>query len=132
MRSAGQESNINLPNVLTLVRILAIPVFVMLLLDPTRIDPWQPRWCSSSQQSRTAAGRHMSPEPARSETRTRAPPMENTACRRGQSPRCKDGSATEDQGNRNPTPRPAGQPFARPAEQVSWKRRRPDTNGEPP
>ncbi|CAE6772164.1 MAG: CDP-diacylglycerol--glycerol-3-phosphate 3-phosphatidyltransferase [Nitrospira sp.] len=35
MRSAGQESNINLPNVLTLVRILLIPVFVMLLLDPT-------------------------------------------------------------------------------------------------
>ncbi len=32
MRSAGQESNIN---VLTLVRILLIPVFVMLLLDPT-------------------------------------------------------------------------------------------------
>lgn len=35
MRSAGQESNINLPNVLTLVRILLIPVFVMLLIDPT-------------------------------------------------------------------------------------------------
>ena len=35
MRSAGQESNINLPNVLTLVRILLIPVFVLLLLDPT-------------------------------------------------------------------------------------------------
>jgi CDP-diacylglycerol--glycerol-3-phosphate 3-phosphatidyltransferase len=35
MRSAGQESNINLPNVLTLVRILLIPVFVMLLMDPT-------------------------------------------------------------------------------------------------
>ncbi len=35
MRSAGQETNINLPNVLTLVRILLIPVFVMLLIDPT-------------------------------------------------------------------------------------------------
>ncbi|MEP7153724.1 MAG: CDP-diacylglycerol--glycerol-3-phosphate 3-phosphatidyltransferase [Nitrospira sp.] len=35
MRSAGQESNINLPNVLTLVRILLIPVFIMLLIDPT-------------------------------------------------------------------------------------------------
>ena len=35
MRSAGQESNINLPNVLTLVRILLIPVFVMLFIDPT-------------------------------------------------------------------------------------------------
>jgi CDP-diacylglycerol--glycerol-3-phosphate 3-phosphatidyltransferase len=35
MRSAGQESNINLPNVLTLGRILLIPVFVMLLIDPT-------------------------------------------------------------------------------------------------
>ncbi len=35
MRSAGQESNINLPNVLTLVRILLIPVFVVLLIDPT-------------------------------------------------------------------------------------------------
>jgi CDP-diacylglycerol--glycerol-3-phosphate 3-phosphatidyltransferase len=35
MRSAGQESNVNLPNVLTLVRILLIPVFVMLLIDPT-------------------------------------------------------------------------------------------------
>lgn len=35
MRSAGQESNINLPNVLTLVRILLIPVFVTLLIDPT-------------------------------------------------------------------------------------------------
>ncbi|MGC3976162.1 MAG: CDP-diacylglycerol--glycerol-3-phosphate 3-phosphatidyltransferase [Nitrospira sp.] len=35
MRSAGQESNINLPNVLTLVRILLIPVFVMLLINPT-------------------------------------------------------------------------------------------------
>ena len=35
MRSAGQESNINLPNVLTLVRILLIPVFVMLLMNPT-------------------------------------------------------------------------------------------------
>lgn len=35
MRSAGRESNINLPNVLTLVRILLIPVFVMLLIDPT-------------------------------------------------------------------------------------------------
>ena len=35
MRSAGQESNINLPNVLRLVRILLIPVFVMLLIDPT-------------------------------------------------------------------------------------------------
>lgn len=35
MRSAGRESNVNLPNVLTLVRILLIPVFVMLLIDPT-------------------------------------------------------------------------------------------------
>lgn len=35
MRSAGQESNVNLPNVLTFVRILLIPVFVMLLIDPT-------------------------------------------------------------------------------------------------
>jgi CDP-diacylglycerol--glycerol-3-phosphate 3-phosphatidyltransferase len=35
MRSAGQETNVNLPNVLTLVRILLIPVFIMLLTDPT-------------------------------------------------------------------------------------------------
>ncbi|GMV49287.1 MAG: CDP-diacylglycerol--glycerol-3-phosphate 3-phosphatidyltransferase [Nitrospirae bacterium] len=35
MRAAGQESNINLPNVLTFVRILLIPVFVLLLMDPT-------------------------------------------------------------------------------------------------
>ena len=35
MRSAGQETNINLPNVLTLVRILLIPVFVIVLIDPT-------------------------------------------------------------------------------------------------
>ncbi|MGZ9189068.1 MAG: CDP-diacylglycerol--glycerol-3-phosphate 3-phosphatidyltransferase [Nitrospira sp.] len=35
VRSAGQESNVNLPNVLTLVRILLIPVFIMLLIDPT-------------------------------------------------------------------------------------------------
>ncbi|WHZ14924.1 MAG: CDP-diacylglycerol--glycerol-3-phosphate 3-phosphatidyltransferase [Nitrospira sp.] len=35
MRAAGQESNINLPNVLTFARILLIPVFVMLLIDPT-------------------------------------------------------------------------------------------------
>jgi CDP-diacylglycerol--glycerol-3-phosphate 3-phosphatidyltransferase len=35
MRSAAQESNINLPNVLTLTRILMIPVFVMLFVTPT-------------------------------------------------------------------------------------------------
>lgn len=35
MRAAGQESNINLPNILTFARILLIPVFVMLLIDPT-------------------------------------------------------------------------------------------------
>ncbi|WHZ21452.1 MAG: CDP-diacylglycerol--glycerol-3-phosphate 3-phosphatidyltransferase [Nitrospira sp.] len=35
IRAAGQESNINLPNVLTFARILLIPVFVMLLIDPT-------------------------------------------------------------------------------------------------
>ena len=35
MRAAEQESNINLPNVLTFARILLIPVFVMLLIDPT-------------------------------------------------------------------------------------------------
>jgi CDP-diacylglycerol--glycerol-3-phosphate 3-phosphatidyltransferase len=35
IRSAGQESNINLPNVLTFGRILLIPVFIMLLIDPT-------------------------------------------------------------------------------------------------
>lgn len=34
MRSAVQEGNINLPNVLTLIRILLIPVFVMLMIDP--------------------------------------------------------------------------------------------------
>ncbi len=34
MRSAVQEGNINLPNVLTLVRILLIPVFVVLMIDP--------------------------------------------------------------------------------------------------
>lgn len=35
MRSAAQESNINLPNVLTLTRILLIPVFVVLFVTPT-------------------------------------------------------------------------------------------------
>jgi CDP-diacylglycerol--glycerol-3-phosphate 3-phosphatidyltransferase len=35
MRSAAQESNINLPNVLTLTRILLIPVFVVLFVAPT-------------------------------------------------------------------------------------------------
>ena len=35
MRSAVQESNINLPNVLTLTRILLIPVFVLLFVVPT-------------------------------------------------------------------------------------------------
>lgn len=35
IRSTGQESNINLPNVLTFGRILLIPVFIMLLIDPT-------------------------------------------------------------------------------------------------
>jgi CDP-diacylglycerol--glycerol-3-phosphate 3-phosphatidyltransferase len=35
MRSAAQESNINLPNVLTLTRILLIPVFVVLFVMPT-------------------------------------------------------------------------------------------------
>jgi CDP-diacylglycerol---glycerol-3-phosphate 3-phosphatidyltransferase len=35
MRSAAQESNINLPNVLTLARILLIPVFVVLFVTPT-------------------------------------------------------------------------------------------------
>jgi CDP-diacylglycerol---glycerol-3-phosphate 3-phosphatidyltransferase len=35
MKSAVQESNINLPNVLTLTRILLIPVFVMLFVSPT-------------------------------------------------------------------------------------------------
>ncbi len=34
MRSAVQEGNINLPNVLTLVRILMIPVFVVLMMAP--------------------------------------------------------------------------------------------------
>ncbi len=35
MRSAVQEGNINLPNVLTLTRILLIPVFVLLFVVPT-------------------------------------------------------------------------------------------------
>jgi CDP-diacylglycerol--glycerol-3-phosphate 3-phosphatidyltransferase len=35
MRSAVQESNINLPNVLTLTRILLIPVFIVLFVTPT-------------------------------------------------------------------------------------------------
>ncbi|HEX2055371.1 MAG TPA: CDP-diacylglycerol--glycerol-3-phosphate 3-phosphatidyltransferase [Nitrospiraceae bacterium] len=35
MRSAAQESNVNLPNVLTLTRILLIPVFVVLFVTPT-------------------------------------------------------------------------------------------------
>ncbi len=35
MRSAVQESNINLPNVLTLTRILLIPFFVLLFVVPT-------------------------------------------------------------------------------------------------
>ena len=35
MKSAVQESNINLPNVLTLTRILLIPVFVVLFVSPT-------------------------------------------------------------------------------------------------
>lgn len=48
MRAAEQESNINLPNVLTFARILLIPVFVMLLIDPTP-DRAPPRpSCSSS------------------------------------------------------------------------------------
>jgi CDP-diacylglycerol--glycerol-3-phosphate 3-phosphatidyltransferase len=34
MRAAVQESNINLPNVLTLVRILLIPVFIVLMMVP--------------------------------------------------------------------------------------------------
>ena len=50
MRSAGQESNINLPNVLTLVRILLIPVFVMLLIDPTpdrALSAASPAWAAA-------------------------------------------------------------------------------------
>lgn len=35
VRSAAQESNINLPNVLTVARILLIPVFVLLFVTPT-------------------------------------------------------------------------------------------------
>ena len=35
VRSAAQESNINLPNVLTVARILLIPVFVVLFVTPT-------------------------------------------------------------------------------------------------
>jgi CDP-diacylglycerol--glycerol-3-phosphate 3-phosphatidyltransferase len=35
VRLAAQESNINLPNVLTLARILLIPVFVVLFVTPT-------------------------------------------------------------------------------------------------
>ena len=35
MRSAAQESNVNLPNVLTVARILLIPVFVLLFVTPT-------------------------------------------------------------------------------------------------
>jgi CDP-diacylglycerol--glycerol-3-phosphate 3-phosphatidyltransferase len=35
VRSAAQDSNINLPNLLTLTRILLIPVFVMLFVAPT-------------------------------------------------------------------------------------------------
>jgi CDP-diacylglycerol--glycerol-3-phosphate 3-phosphatidyltransferase len=34
MRSAVQEGNINLPNVITLVRILLIPVFIVLMMVP--------------------------------------------------------------------------------------------------
>lgn len=35
VRSSAQESNINLPNVLTVARILLIPVFVVLFVTPT-------------------------------------------------------------------------------------------------
>lgn len=35
VRLAAQESNINLPNLLTLTRILLIPVFVLLFVSPT-------------------------------------------------------------------------------------------------
>lgn len=35
VRSAAQESNINLPNLLTVTRILLIPVFVLLFVSPT-------------------------------------------------------------------------------------------------